>query len=169
MPLIHEVETWQRRIAALPVASYNAGETVLTEGARTGQLFILKSGVVSIVKNGAEIATVAEHGAVFGELSVLLDRPHTADVRTLEPSQFYVADAVTLLAQDSVALLYVAMVLARRVDYANEALLELRSELHAGQPPSLIDNTIGRIQGLLTAIGEGYFRAGAGLYIFPSG
>jgi CRP-like cAMP-binding protein len=41
---------------------------------------------------------------VFGELSVLLDQPHTADVRALEASQFYVADAATLLRVDPIAL-----------------------------------------------------------------
>jgi hypothetical protein len=34
---------------------------------------------------------------VFGELSVLLDQPHTADVRALEASQFHVADAADIL------------------------------------------------------------------------
>jgi CRP-like cAMP-binding protein len=29
---------------------------------------------------------VSEHGAVLGELSVLLDQPHTADVRALRRS-----------------------------------------------------------------------------------
>ena len=51
---------------------------------------------------------MVEPGAVFGELSALLDQPHTADVRALETSQFHVTDAADLLAQDSVALLYVA-------------------------------------------------------------
>jgi CRP/FNR family cyclic AMP-dependent transcriptional regulator len=167
VPLIHDAETWQTRLAALPLKSYGAGETVFTEGTQTGQLFILKSGAVSVVKGGTEIATVAEPGAIFGELSALLDQPHTANVRTLQPSQFHVADAVALLAKDSVALLYVAMILARRVDHANRALIDLKSELHAGEPVSMIDSAIGRIQGLLGAIGDGYLRAGAGVSMFP--
>lgn len=172
MPLIHEAgtsesTTWQSRLAALPLASYRAGETVFAEGGRTGQLLILKSGAVRIVKGGTEIATVAEPGAIFGEISALLNQPHTADVRTVEPSQFHVADAAALLAQDPAALLYIATVLARRVDYANQALLELKSELAAGESPSLIDHTIGRIQGLLSSIGDGYIRAGTGLAMFP--
>jgi CRP-like cAMP-binding protein len=169
MPLIHDAKTWEERLAALPLKSYGGAETVFTEGTKTGQLLILKSGLVSIVKGGTEIATVAEPGAIFGELSALLDQPHTANVRTLEPSQFHVADAVSLLAKDSVALLYVAMVLARRVDHANRALIELKGEIHAGESEGLIDGAIGRIQGLLSAIGDGYVRAGAGLSIFPSG
>lgn len=167
MPLIHDAETWERKLAALPLASYRAGEIVLTEGTTTGKLLILKSGAVAIVKAGTEFARVAEAGAIFGELSALLGEPHSADVRALEDSQFHVADAAALLAQDPVALLYVAMVLAQRVDYANQALLELRRELAAGEPLSLIDHTIGRIQGLLSAIGDGYIRAGAGLSMQP--
>jgi CRP/FNR family transcriptional regulator, cyclic AMP receptor protein len=160
---------WQKKLAALPLESFGAGETVFAEGSKTGQLFILKSGAVSVVKSGTEIATVAEAGAIFGELSALLDQPHTADVRTLEPSQFHVADAATLLTKDPTALLYVAMILARRVDAANRALLELRGEIYAGEPVGLIDSAIGRIQGLLSAIGDGYVRAGANLSMFPPG
>jgi CRP/FNR family cyclic AMP-dependent transcriptional regulator len=168
VPLNHATEIWERRLATLPLASYGAGETVFTEGTKTGQLLILKSGVVSIVKGGTEIAKVAEPGVVFGELSALLDQPHTADVRTLEPSQFHVTDAAALLGQDPIALLYVATVLARRLDDANQAFLELRSQLHAGEPPTLIDKTVERIEGLLSAIGTGYVRAGAAYSIFPS-
>ena len=63
---------------------------------------------VAIVKEDIEIAKVREPGAVLGELSALLDQPHTADVRALETSQFHVADASILLGKDPVALLYVA-------------------------------------------------------------
>jgi CRP-like cAMP-binding protein len=64
---------------------------------------------------------VDEPGAVFGEISALLDRPHTADVRALKPSQFYIADAA-LLGYSAAALFYVAGVLAQRLDRANDAL-----------------------------------------------
>jgi CRP/FNR family transcriptional regulator, cyclic AMP receptor protein len=169
MPLNHDNEIWQKRLAALPLASYGAGEIVFTQGTRSGQLLILKRGVVSIVKDGTEIAKVAEPGVVFGELSALLDQPHTADVRTLDASEFHVADATALFMQDPVAILYIATVLARRLDDANQAFLELRNQLQAGQPPSLIDKTVERIEGLLSAIGAGYIRAGAGHSMFPPG
>jgi CRP-like cAMP-binding protein len=74
---------------------------------------------------------VMEPGAVFGELSVLLDQPHTADVRALEASQFHVADAATILRIDPIALLYVATVLAQRLDSANRGLLELKRQFRA--------------------------------------
>jgi CRP-like cAMP-binding protein len=108
--------------ADLPVATYRAGENVLVAGSSTGRLLFLKDGAVEVVREGTEIATVDTPGAVFGEISALLNKPHTADVYALKPSQFYVADA-SLLGSDAVALFYVATVLAKRLDRANEALV----------------------------------------------
>jgi CRP/FNR family transcriptional regulator, cyclic AMP receptor protein len=167
MTLIQDPEAWQKRLAALPLASYGAGETVFAEGTKTGRLLVLKSGAVSVVKNGTEIAAVAEPGAVFGELSALLDRPHSADVVATEPSEFHVADAATLLGQDPAALLYVTLVLARRLDFANQAFLELKSQIEGGEPENLIDATLDKIEGFLSAIGTGYIRAGAGMSGYP--
>jgi len=80
--------SFQKSLAALPLTNFQAGETVLAEGSRTDQLLILRWGDVAIVKGGIEIARVSEPGAVFGEISALLDCPHTADVRALAFSQF---------------------------------------------------------------------------------
>jgi CRP/FNR family transcriptional regulator, cyclic AMP receptor protein len=135
----------QKRFAALPVASFQAGETVLEAGSRTGRLLILEKGAVANVKEGVEIARVSEPGAVFGELSILLDQPHTADVRALESSEFHVASE-SLLAQDQLAGIYIAAVLARRVNNANRALVELKQQLRAGEPHSVIVETIAEIE-----------------------
>jgi CRP/FNR family transcriptional regulator, cyclic AMP receptor protein len=166
MAMIHDSEAWQKSLAALPLKTYRAGETVFAEGTKTGRLLILKSGAVSIFKGEIEFAQVSEAGAVFGELSALLDEPHSADVRTLEKSEFHVADAATLL-QDPAALLYVTMVLARRIDAANQGLLQLKIMLDAGEPKGLIDQALDGIEGLLNAIGTGYVRAGAGIAGHP--
>jgi hypothetical protein len=61
------------------------------------------------------------------------------------------ADAATLLRVDPIALLYVATVLARRLDDANQALIELRRQVQAGQPRSVIEKT--KMEGLLGASG----------------
>ena len=116
MPLVPDIAVFQKKLAALPLAAYQPGETALSATSTTGRLLILKEGAVAVIKEGVEIARVTEPGAVFGELSVLLDQPHTADVRALEASQFHVADAATLLTSDPTAFLYVATVLAQRLD-----------------------------------------------------
>jgi CRP-like cAMP-binding protein len=104
---------------------------------------------VAIFKDGIEIAKVTESGAVFGELSALLDQPHTADVRALETTQFHVANADALLVHNPMALLYVGAVLARRLDAANRIVIELKSQLQAGEPRSAIEKTIQKMEGLL--------------------
>jgi len=160
-PLISDRAIFQKSFAALPVVTYQAGETVITEGSKTGRLLILRKGAVAIVKEDTEIAKVAEPGAVFGELSVLLDQPHTADVCTLEASQFHVANAASLFAQDPIAVLYyVARVLARRLDGANHALIQLKSQLQAGQPNSVVTKTVSKMEELLAASGASLVYAG---------
>jgi CRP/FNR family transcriptional regulator, cyclic AMP receptor protein len=159
-PKRHQPPTWQERLAALPSTSFAAGETVVRQGTKTGRLLILKSGAVRVVKDGIEIATATEPGVVFGELSALLDEPHTADVRTIEPSEFHVADA-NILTHDPAALLYVATLLARRLDLANGGLTEIKNELAADASPSMIRTTLGKIESVLSSIGAGYITAGA--------
>jgi CRP/FNR family transcriptional regulator, cyclic AMP receptor protein len=159
MPLIPDIAVFERKLATLPVVTYQAGETVLRAASTTGRLLILKEGEAAVVKEGLEIARVTEPGAVFGELSVLLDQPHTADVRALETSQFYVADGATILRVDPMALLYVATVLAQRLDSANRGL-ELKGQVQAGEPRSVIGRTVEKIEGLLGASGANLVYAG---------
>ncbi len=160
MPLILDQAAFQNSLASLPLVSYQPGETVIANGSRTGRLLILRKGTVAIVKNDTEIAKVAKPGAVFGELSVLLDRPHTADVRALETSQFHVADAATLLAQNPIAVLYIATVLAHRLDGANDALIQLKHQLQTGEPHHEVAKTVNRMEGLLASSGASLVYAG---------
>jgi CRP-like cAMP-binding protein len=160
MPLLPDKATFEDSLASLPRVTFQAGETVIVDGSRTGRLLILRKGAVAIVKEDIEIAKVTKPGAVFGELSVLLDQPHTADVRALETSQFHVANATTLLAQNPIALLYVATTLAHRLDDANHALNQLKHQLLTGEPPSVIAITVSQMEGFLSAGGASLVYAG---------
>jgi CRP/FNR family cyclic AMP-dependent transcriptional regulator len=122
------ITEFEKFLAVLPLATYGAGQTILKAGSKTGRLLILKSGAVAILKNSIEIVTVDEPGAVFGEISALLDQPHSADVRTLEDSQFHIADA-THFAKDQNAMLYLAKNLAQRLVAADDVLVDLKKEL----------------------------------------
>ena len=160
MHLMPESAVFQTRLGALPIATYEAGETVLSAGSSTGQLLILKTGKVSIVKENVEIAKVAEPGAVFGELSALLNQPHAADVCALEASEFHIAEAAALIGDDPAALLYIATVLARRLDSANQALIELKRQVQAGQSRSEIGHSIKKMETLLSPAAASLVYAG---------
>src|SRR6266487_456737 len=143
MALIPDATTFQKRLAALPLRTYQAGEVVFPARSKTGQLLILKNGVVAIVKEDVEIAKVGEPGAVFGELSALLDQPHTADVRAVEISQFYIAAT-----------------LARRLNSANQVLVDLKNQVETGQPRDVLGKTLEKIEGLLGPRGASLVYAG---------
>jgi CRP-like cAMP-binding protein len=145
-----DISAFQKSVAALPLATFRPNEIVLSAGSKTGRLLILKEGAVVIVEDGIEIAKVTEPGAVFGEVSALLDTPHTADVRALESSQFYVADANLL--QDKAALRHVAAILARRLVDANEAFIELKRHLEVGKPRDVVNKAVEKIQELIGGI-----------------
>jgi len=160
MTLVPDITVFQKSLAELPIATFQRGETLLKAGSKTGLLLILKQGAVAIFKDGIEIAKVTEPGAVFGELSALLDQPHTADVRALETTQFHVANADALLVHNPIALLYVGAVLARRLDAANRILIELKGQLQVGQPRSAIEKTIQKMEDLLDSSGARLTESG---------
>ena len=154
MPLIPDVASFQKSVATLPISTYEPGEMVIAAGATTGKLLLLRQGVVEVAREGTQIARVSEPGSVFGELAVLLDRPHTADVRAVERSEFSIADAATLLTSDPAATLYIAAILAARLDAANVALIEVKRQLEIGKPRAAIAQTVDKIADLLAGGGN---------------
>jgi hypothetical protein len=66
----------------------------------------------------------------------------------------------TTLRTDPTALLYVATVLAQRLDSANRALLDLKRQIQAGEPHSVVGRTVEKIEGLLGASGANLVYAG---------
>ena len=121
-------------------------QVVLGAGSKTGRLFFLRNGAVEVIKDGVSIANVSTPGSVFGEQAVLLDQPHSADVRTLEQSEFYVVDAQAMLAGDPTVALYVAAILARRLDAANRSLIEVKQQIQAGEPLAVIGRSVEKME-----------------------
>ena len=69
----------------------------------------------------------------------------------LETSQFHLADSNTLLMQSPIAVLYVATMLAHRLNGANHALIQLKQRLLAGEPQSVVAKTVNKMEGFLGA------------------
>ena len=160
MPLIPDPAVFQQRLAALPLASLSSRR----DGARR--------------RLDHRPATDPQGGRGRNRQGRRPDRQgdgarrrvrgtlHTAESAAYgrhscaETSQFHVADAAALLAQDPIALLYVAAILASRLDGANHALIELKRQLEAGQPPSVIAKTVEKMEDLLAFSGASLAYAG---------
>jgi CRP-like cAMP-binding protein len=106
-----------------------AGTEVLHEGGRTGHLFVLIEGRLDVVKGETVVATMTEPGAVAGEMSVLLDAPHTATVRAAQDSVIYeIDDAASFLRQQPAVALMIARMLAQRLNVATTYLADLKRQ-----------------------------------------
>lgn len=153
MAFIPDLAAFKKSLSSLPVSTFEPGESVLAAGSTTGQLFILRKGVVEVLRDGLQIAKVSEPGALFGELAVILDKPHTADVRAVERSEFHVVKASSLLTENVAALLYVSAMLAQRLDAANEIIVEIKRDLESGKRPGTITKALEKLGKLLAPVG----------------
>jgi CRP/FNR family transcriptional regulator, cyclic AMP receptor protein len=153
MPIDNRVGPGERRGAmptvlelceSLPLRSFAAGETVMAEGATDSLLYILVEGAVEIVKSDVQINTVAEPGAFFGEVSVLLGMPHMATVRALRPCAFRVADDPPAFFRTNPPIaLAVAAVLARRLHTVTTYLIDLKRQFESHDSHlSLVDEVL---------------------------
>ncbi|MBE2203046.1 MAG: cyclic nucleotide-binding domain-containing protein [Chthoniobacterales bacterium] len=126
---------------------FAAGKEVIRQGEKTGCLFFLVEGAVEILRDGVSVATVSESGVIFGEMSALLDVPHTATVRTLKPSAFcIIPDALAVLQSSPEVSHAICKLLARRLNAVNKYLVETRHQLEGDDHLEFVIKTL---EGLL--------------------
>lgn len=107
---------------------FGPGDVLIEEGRETGKLFVLKSGSVEVRRGGVPVTTIDEPGAVLGEMSALLDQPHTASVIATGPVEAYGLDnGLAFLADRPALALHVAQLLAQRLDTTTSLLDRLRA------------------------------------------
>jgi CRP/FNR family transcriptional regulator, cyclic AMP receptor protein len=102
------------------------GTLILHEGGKTGHLFVLMAGKLEVIKGDIIVAVLTEPGAMLGEMSVLLDQPHTATVRAASDSIIYeFDDAASFLRDQPAVTLLIARLLAQRLHVATTYLADL--------------------------------------------
>src|SRR5262249_9531916 len=135
--------------SALPVASFAPGEALLVEGQQTGRFYVLTEGAVEVVK-GADtvINVVADVGAVFGEMSVLLDMPHMATVRALDAVKAHVVeDGAVFLENHPDVSAALARLLAQRLHGVTTYLVDLKQQFedhtnHLGMVDEILESLV---------------------------
>ena len=113
----------------LKTVTFKSGAVILPEGEQLGRLYILVSGDVEIIRERTQVTHVDEPGSFFGEMSVLLDMPHTATVKALSDVTAYeIPDALTFLESRPEFALHIATMLARRLYYTTSYLVDLQQQ-----------------------------------------
>ena len=116
-----------RRFEDMTPKAFAPGEALMEEGRETGKLYVLKSGSVEVRRRGFKIVTISDPGAVLGEMSALLDRPHTATVTALTPVEAYgLEEGLKFLEARPALALHVAALLAKRLENSTELVARLR-------------------------------------------
>lgn len=134
--------------AELPTKQVAAGEVLMEEGARTGLIYLLESGKLEVLKGKVRVAVLSHPGAVVGEMSVLLNQPHSATVQGLVPSQLrVVADPHAFLKSHPQVCLAVARMLAQRLDSLNRYLVDLKAQFedrkdHLGMVDEVLESLL---------------------------
>ena len=138
MTLLEEAE-------GLPLVDAGADEVVIEQGRHVGRLLVLVDGAVQVERDGVPVVRVGEPGSVFGEMSLVLQRPATATVRCLQPCRFRVADdPMGFLAEHPQAALHMLRVSAGRVDALTRYLVDVKqqyadAEGHLGMLDTVLD------------------------------
>ncbi len=104
---------------------FPAGSVLIPQGGKLGTLFVLRSGELEVVRDGALIRSIDRPGAVFGEMSVLLDSPHSATVKAVtEVSVYVIANALDVMLERPQWSLQLARMLAQRLETTTAALVD---------------------------------------------
>ena len=133
---------------SLPLLTVTAGEVLITQDQPISGIYFLVSGEVEVLKNGVQVAEVFEPGAVFGEMSWLLETLPTATVRTRTASTFrHVPDPKRFLREHPDVTLHVAALLARRIDSLNRYVVEVKNQFryrtdHLGIMDAVLDSLV---------------------------
>ncbi len=128
----------------LPEVRLEPGAVLLAEGTTTGKLYVLIEGEIQILRHDAEVATVADPGAVFGEMAVLLGSAHTATVKALTPCRVYVVeDAERFLEATPELMRHIGKLLALRLQLATGYLADIKSQFaEHGDHLSIVDEVL---------------------------
>jgi CRP/FNR family transcriptional regulator, cyclic AMP receptor protein len=118
----------------LPERLFAPGEFLLNEGGADKALFILIEGELEVLKDNTQINIQSEPGAIFGDLAVLLDVPHTASVRAVSPSRTYVVERAGDFLQSHPDLTFqLAKLCAKRLNNITTYLVDVKRQFEDRQ------------------------------------
>ena len=124
-----EMKDFNESLEEFPIIEVKEGDCVLNQGERTDSLYVLHSGKVTVIKDGYDVAITSEKGTVFGEMSIFLDKEHSASVQCMTDSTFYHIDKPQEYLESNPAFIWhIATLLSSRLYNLNQYLVDIKSQ-----------------------------------------
>lgn len=132
----------------LGVRALARGEVLIAAGDEpSGDMYVLETGRLGVERDGVPLATIAEPGALIGEMSVLLGTAHSATVRAEAASSVRVIDnAVAFMERTPLVALHVATLACARLDATSALLVEMRRDAGKAEQ-SMLGRLFGALNG----------------------
>lgn len=113
----------------LPERLFAPNEVLLAEDGEDRALYILIEGELEVLKGDVHINYQSEPGVIFGELSVLLEIPHTATVRAVVPTRVHVIENATeFLSSHKEISFQIARLLGKKLHSVTTYLADLKRQ-----------------------------------------
>jgi len=110
----------------ISVETVAKGTILLQEGQKTGHAYVLVEGCLEVLRGDTQVAVSEDPGSLYGEMSILLDSPHTATVRAVTDSRVHViTDAAAFFRAHPKLSWLTAKLLAGRLNAATSYLADL--------------------------------------------
>ena len=130
-------------IAGHRVENFEAGSTVVEQGTPGGPMLVLIQGEIEVLLNKVPVAKISEPGSVFGEMHVLLGGPHHVTIRARKASSFAIIENPSqFLASSAEASLYVAAMLAARLNTLNKYLVDVKQQYEGHDHIGMVDEVL---------------------------
>lgn len=133
--------------AHLPEVTYQPGEILIREGSNDGRIFVLLEGTVLVMKGEVRVTRVRSPGALFGEMSILLEMPATATVAAETVVKVrQVEDGAAFLASTPEVALHTARLLAQRLHDTTTYLADVKAQFeNKSDHFGMVDRIIGSL------------------------
>jgi CRP-like cAMP-binding protein len=130
----------------LPAREVEAGHVLVQEGERSGALYVLERGALSVTRAGVAIAAISAPGSLVGELAVLVGSDHSATVTATIGSTVRVADdGMAFLRSSPEITLLVAKEVAQRMQGLVAYVADLKVQVSDGPGLDVMDELLAQI------------------------
>ena len=137
----------EESLKAFPLITLAAGEYILKEEEKTDSLYFLFEGSVKISKGGYNVSVISDKGAVFGEVSILLDTVHSASVQCQEDSKFYhIKHPQKYLEEHPNVIWHIAQILSLRLFNLSQYLVDVKNQYEGHDHLNMVDDVLESLQ-----------------------